>query len=123
MTPSCCDGWGNSPLLNPGNQEPFGLEDSPNLARLIPLDLNGTIFDGSTATASEPDLFCGFFNDGNWEVSRKIINDDDCLAATVGAFPSQHRAAQLPEGFRNVCVILQARPGDSAGLFPPHANQ
>ena len=53
----------------------------------------GTVFDSSTATASESDLFCGFFNDGNWEVSCKIINDDDCLAAPVGAFPSQHDAA------------------------------
>jgi hypothetical protein len=93
---------GNSSLLNPSNQEPFGFEDSANLGRLIPLDLNGTVFDSSTATASEPDLFCGFFNDGNWEVSCKIINDDDCLAAPVGAFPSQHDATQLPEGLRNV---------------------
>jgi hypothetical protein len=99
---------GNSPLLNASNQEPFGLEDGSNLAGLISLNLNGTVLDRSTASANEPDLFRGFFNDGNWEVSRETVNDDDCLSATVGAFPSQHDAAQLPEGLRNLRRLLRA---------------
>ena len=67
----------------PATWYPRPLKNSPNLARLIALNLNSTIFDGSATAAGNPDFFGRLFNHRNGEVCREFINDDHRLATAM----------------------------------------
>jgi hypothetical protein len=99
----------SSPLLYPCNLVSFGLKNSPNLARLIALNLNRAIFDRSATAAGNPDFFGRLFNHGNGQVCREFINDDHRLATAMGAFSTQNDAAQLPKRLTDVWRLFRPR--------------
>jgi len=88
-----------TPLFHAPDREPFGFKCRSNLGNLVALDFDGPISHRSAGTAGCAQLFGHFFNDGNGQMRRKIVNDYNRFSASMGGFAPEQNPAHLPDRF------------------------
>src|SRR4051794_22195144 len=80
---------------HPCNPKSFLLQQGADAAWLVALNFDGPVLGGAAATTGGFELARQGFDIASADMRRKIVDDNDGLAAAMRLLPAQHHPAQL----------------------------